>query len=409
MHSPLLEDFSSYLSDKPFDIEKYGLVEVFREWTRQSLDPSVIRMAIETSGLDDGHPALYDWLSRDQRADFVAHLEMEGHLRQVIHDWGHDAPSWMTLSLISDEPETVVAFHVTNDPMEIVRNGFTRGRTDFETIAVTRINSVLGQVLYRPDNGPGLNFGLPETSIDRIKGNLEIGRQGYGEHAVAVLIPCLRVWHEGDGEEQVVFDGRYVDPTVIIPLTRQGDGYVVDESGEVLPVREAITRAATAARQAGADYQTHLKAANETGYWGKQGAGCIAVARSTGRVLIGYRSEDVMEPFTWGTFGGAMDEGMLPEQMARKELRQETGYTGKAEMVPLYVYRAPEGTFAYHNFAAVVDEEFEPIVNWEHEEACWFDLDDLPEDLHYGLQSLLDHDESVAFLRSFAAAEVKPR
>jgi 8-oxo-dGTP pyrophosphatase MutT (NUDIX family) len=413
MRSSLLEEFASYLSEKPLDLERYGLDGVFREWARESVDPDVIRRAVEASGLEDGHPGLYEWLPFGVRDEFASHLEMEGHIRQVVHDWGHDAPSWMTLSPVSGEPETVVAFHLTNDPMEIVRNGFTKGRTDYDTIAVTRVNSVWGTTEHRPSEGPGLNFGLPETSVDRLEGHLGMGKSGYGEHAVAVLIECLRVWHGADGEEQLVFDGRYIDPTVIIPVTRHGNGYVVDEGEEILPVREAIAQAAAAARQARKDHQAHSEAADETGYWGKQGAGCLAVARSTGRVLIGFRSEYVMEPFTWGTFGGAMDEDLTPEQMARKELRQEAGYTGAVEMVPLYVYEAPEGTFAYHNFAAVVDEEFEPIVNWEHEEARWFDIEELldnpPDELHYGLENLLADMKSVELLRSLSPSGRKPR
>jgi len=409
MHSALLEDFASYLAEKPIDLERYALGDVFRAWSRETLDPAVLRRAADASGLDEGHPEIYDWLPRKWRDEFVGHLEAEGHVRQVIHDWGHEAPSWMTISAVSGEPETAVAFHLTDDPMGIVRNGFTKGRTDFDSIAVTRVNSVLGTTEHRPSEGPGLNFGLPETPVERLEGHLGMGRAGYGEQAVAVLIPCLRVWHGGDGEEQLVFDGRFVDPTVIIPVTRKGDGYVVDEGDEVLPAREAIARAAEAARQARKDHQSHSEAADETGYWGNEGSGCIVVARSTGRVLIGLRSGDVMEPYTWGTFSGALDAGLTPEQGARKELRQETGYAGPAEMVPLYLFEAPGGTFRFQNFLAVVEDEYEPELNWENEDARWFDLDALPEDLHYGLEALLDHGPSMEVLRSFTTPGRKPR
>src|ERR1700744_5634798 len=52
----------------------------------------------------------------------------------------------------------------------------------------------------------------------------------------------------------------------------------------------------------------------KTGFWGKQGAGCIFLAESTGRVLVAKRSMHVLEPWTWSTIGGAMDpEDNFPE------------------------------------------------------------------------------------------------
>src|SRR4051812_24497513 len=89
MHSPLLEDFASYLAEKPIDLGRYGLDGVFQAWSRGSLDPAVLKRAAEASGLAEAHPEIYDWLPRKWRDEFVGHLESEGHIRQVIHDWGH--------------------------------------------------------------------------------------------------------------------------------------------------------------------------------------------------------------------------------------------------------------------------------------------------------------------------------
>jgi hypothetical protein len=47
----------------------------------------------------------------------------------------------------------------------------------------------------------------------------------------------------------------------------------------------------------------------DSGFWGNRGAGCIIRARDTGRMLVGLRSEEVDEPLTLGTWGGAVDPG----------------------------------------------------------------------------------------------------
>ena len=39
---------------------------------------------------------------------------------------------------------------------------------------------------------------------------------------------------------------------------------------------------------------------------------------------------------------------------------------------------------------AVVEEEFEPMLNWESESFGWFELTDLPSPLHFGLEALLN-------------------
>jgi len=135
----------------------------------------------------------------------------------------------------------------------------------------------------------------------------------------------------------------------------------------------------------------HQETLGKTGFWGKQGAGSLVVAKKTGRYLLPLRSQHVEQPGTWGVWGGAIDSGEVPVEAARRELTEEAGYRGPIEMVPLVVFES--GTFRYHNFLAVVEDEFEPTLNWETEKAQWFALDDFPQPLHYGLQYLLENSE----------------
>lgn len=134
----------------------------------------------------------------------------------------------------------------------------------------------------------------------------------------------------------------------------------------------------------------HGKELATTGFWGKQGAGCIILAKSTKRILLPHRSRSVQEPNTWGVWGGAIDSDEIPKEAAKREVQEEAGYDGETEMIPLSVFE--KGTFKYHNFLAIVDEEFVPKLNWETQDYEWVDFGDWPQPLHFGLQSLLTKD-----------------
>lgn len=136
----------------------------------------------------------------------------------------------------------------------------------------------------------------------------------------------------------------------------------------------------------------HGKALRTTGFWGKQGAGSIVLAKSTGRILLPLRSARVEQPLTWGTWGGAIDSKENPSDAAKRELQEEAGYHGSIEMVPLSVFQ--KGTFKYFNFLAIVSDEFKPSLNWETQSYTWTDIDNLPEPLHFGLEWVLDRDHN---------------
>jgi 8-oxo-dGTP pyrophosphatase MutT (NUDIX family) len=137
--------------------------------------------------------------------------------------------------------------------------------------------------------------------------------------------------------------------------------------------------------------ETHAQALRSTGFWGKQGAGSIVLAKNTCKILLPHRSSRVQEPNTWGVWGGAIDADEDPKIAAKRELQEEAGYHGPITMIPLSVFQKDK--FKYHNFLAIVDDEFEPELNWETQGYKWTTLDDLPSPLHFGLQWVLNQDQ----------------
>lgn len=148
------------------------------------------------------------------------------------------------------------------------------------------------------------------------------------------------------------------------------------------------------------DETDHWAAKKETGFYGRQGAGCIIMARDTGRFMLGLRSRQVEEPGTYGTFGGAIDGDEDPLEATQREVNQETGYTGSVEMIPLFVFR--KGTFRYSNFLAIVDAEFKPRLNWEHSGFKWCEFGQWPQPLHFGVVGILNDPESVKKMQDAA-------
>lgn len=135
----------------------------------------------------------------------------------------------------------------------------------------------------------------------------------------------------------------------------------------------------------------HAETIKQTGYWGKQGAGAIILAKDTGRILLPYRSRYVLQPNTWGVWGGAIDDNENPASAVRKELLEEVGYNLQIdELIPLYVFEDTKIGFKYHNFLAIIDSEFIPKLNWETEKAEWISFETWPKPLHFGLKILLD-------------------
>ena len=143
------------------------------------------------------------------------------------------------------------------------------------------------------------------------------------------------------------------------------------------------------------------------GFWGNVGAGVLPFCGSTDRFLVQLRSYSVLEPGTWGIWGGKVDDedAMNIEQEVKRELMEEAGYNGPIKLIPAHVFKHPSG-FVYHNFIGVVYNEFMPNNNHAPEEfkhsGEWDDFRWLTyEELlrlpkkHFGLAELLKNSKEL--------------
>lgn len=133
----------------------------------------------------------------------------------------------------------------------------------------------------------------------------------------------------------------------------------------------------------------HTNSLHRTGFWGEQGAGCIFLAKDTKRIGLSLRSKNVQEANTWGGWGGAIDSNETPEKAVRREVWEESGYTGHLDLMPLATFS--RGKFKYYNFLAIVDREFKPRLDpFETQDYKWVEFGQWPRPLHFGLRYLIE-------------------
>jgi 8-oxo-dGTP pyrophosphatase MutT (NUDIX family) len=148
------------------------------------------------------------------------------------------------------------------------------------------------------------------------------------------------------------------------------------------------------------NHESHRDALAKTGFWGNQGAGCVVIAKGTGRILMPHRSPHVEQPNTWGTWGGAIDGQEDPLKAALREFEEESSMSSSmvVETFPLYVFKHQSG-FQYHNFLVVIKEEFEPTLDWETQGSQWVEFGEWPGTLHFGFQGILNDAASVKIIK----------
>lgn len=144
------------------------------------------------------NPLIYNNLPQQIRTEFEAQANQGGGINTRF-----------AFSLLSKNklPPNTTLVHFTDNPQEIVRNGFRIGIPDMH---------LLGETVRLPawmKNQPGYNFAYPM--------NGKYGLQNGGWKKKYAVIFChtgVHVMHYGDDEEQVIFWGPYVSPNSIIEV-----------------------------------------------------------------------------------------------------------------------------------------------------------------------------------------------
>ena len=140
-------------------------------------------------------------------------------------------------------------------------------------------------------------------------------------------------------------------------------------------------------------------------YWDNKAAGILLYCKKTNRFLLFLRSNQIQDyPNTWATVGGKVDPSDTNKYKtaAYREMCEETEFCENIKLRLLYIFK--EGTFSYRTYLGYVDEEFEPVLNWENSDAKWIAKGELlnHENLHPGFAEMLENDDALAILKKYA-------
>jgi len=132
----------------------------------------------------------------------------------------------------------------------------------------------------------------------------------------------------------------------------------------------------------------------------KLGAGFILVCPSTHRVLLALRNES--EP-TWANFGGGVEKYEAPLQCAKREIAEEAGFI-EGQHYSLVSKRPIDISqyikFTYRCYLGVMESELPPVLNYEHTQSQWFNIDEIPENKHFGLKRMLSNPKVIKKITS---------
>lgn len=130
-------------------------------------------------------------------------------------------------------------------------------------------------------------------------------------------------------------------------------------------------------------------------------AGVIPYCSTTNRYLLNLRSKEVNAPLTWCGWGGLAEEGETLVDCAKREFREESGYSEEVDLIRCYTYRA--SNLVYINYMLIIPKEFDPILSWESEDGKWFTFQEVKNlrNKHFGLISLLNSREFYDFIENF--------
>jgi 8-oxo-dGTP pyrophosphatase MutT (NUDIX family) len=117
-------------------------------------------------------------------------------------------------------------------------------------------------------------------------------------------------------------------------------------------------------------------------------SGGLFLAKDTKRFLLLLRSQGKTAG-TWGLVGGKKEPADLtPYDALTREISEEVGATPKIKkVVPLELFTSNDQNFHYNTYVLIVDKEFTPVLNEEHEGYAWVKYSSWPKPLHQGVKN----------------------
>jgi 8-oxo-dGTP pyrophosphatase MutT (NUDIX family) len=118
-------------------------------------------------------------------------------------------------------------------------------------------------------------------------------------------------------------------------------------------------------------------------------SGALFYTLDTNRFLFLHRSQGKRSDL-WGLVGGTNEGCETPWEGLQREIREEIGDLPKIKKtLPLESFVSTDEKFYFHTYLCVVEHEFIPVLNEEHNGYAWCSFNKWPKPLHHGLKNTL--------------------
>ena len=118
-------------------------------------------------------------------------------------------------------------------------------------------------------------------------------------------------------------------------------------------------------------------------------SGALFYALNTKRFLFLHRARGKRADL-WGLVGGTNEDSETPWDGLCREITEEIGsLPAFKKAIPLETFVSNDENFSFHTYLCIVEQEFLPQLNDEHDGYCWVEFGKWPKPLHSGLQNTL--------------------
>tara|TARA_Y100000389_G_C17471282_1_gene531379 strand:- start:17642 stop:18085 length:444 start_codon:yes stop_codon:yes gene_type:complete len=128
-------------------------------------------------------------------------------------------------------------------------------------------------------------------------------------------------------------------------------------------------------------------------------SGAIVYALNTKRFLFLHRAQGRHNNL-WGLVGGTNEGAETPWEGLQREIFEEIGEIQITKTMPLETFISNDSRFHFHTYLCVVQEEFMPVLNDEHNGYAWVEFSKWPKPLHHGLSNTLRHKVNLEKLKT---------
>lgn len=118
-------------------------------------------------------------------------------------------------------------------------------------------------------------------------------------------------------------------------------------------------------------------------------SGALFYTLDTNRFLFLHRTQGKTNNL-WGLVGGTNEDKETPWEGLRREIEEEIGFMPSIKKtIPLETFVSNDSKFLFHTYLCLVEKEFLPQLNEEHDGYAWVSFGKWPKPLHQGLNNTL--------------------